>query len=374
MNVPFFTAEGVLERRQGCLDRHLDELFERCDFVNGSLVGRLERAAEKYTGAKHAVGVGNASDGLMFALSAAGVEPGMEVIVPSLTFVSSASSVSHIGAKPVFADIDRETYGLSPESVRRVITPKTRALMAVHLFHQPARMPELAGIAREHGLVIVEDSAESIGMWCDGSHTGLAGKAGVISFFPTKTLGCFGDGGLVVTNDDAVAGECRELRDHGRRLGGDDLVIRPGHSSRLDSIQAAVLLARIEVLNQEIECRARLADLYSHRLAALSPSVRVPTFAPRPYQCSGAWYVYVIECERRDDLAAFLADRGIGTETYYPLPLHLQPAFATWGHRPGDFPVAEQVCARTLALPLYPDLREGQVNFVCDAISDFYVR
>jgi dTDP-4-amino-4,6-dideoxygalactose transaminase len=244
--------------------------------------------------------------------------------------------------------------------------------MAVHLFHQPAQLPELLKIAEEHGLVMIEDSAESIGMWCDGRHTGLAGDAGVLSFFPTKTLGCLGDGGMVITKDDDTAEICRQLRDHGRQSGETGLVSRPGHSSRLDSIQAAVLLARMQVLDQEIERRAQLADLYSERLATLSPVVRVPRFVPRQYQCNGVWYVYVIECERRDDLAAFLAARGIFTETYYPLPLHLQPAFASWGHRIGDFPVAERVCSRTLALPLYPDLEEPQVDLVCEAIAEFY--
>ncbi len=243
--------------------------------------------------------------------------------------------------------------------------------MVVHLFHQPAQVPALLDIAHEYGLAVVEDSAESIGMWCNGSHTGLAGKAGVISFFPTKTLGCLGDGGMVITNDDGVAAVCRELRDHGRRS-SDGMVMRPGHSSRLDSVQAAILLTRLEALDQEIERRAWLAELYRRRLANLSAAVRVPTIVPRPYSCSGVWYVFVIECERRDQLAAFLAERGIVTETYYPMPLHLQPAFATWGYRAGDFPISEFVCSRTLALPLYPDLKEAEVNLVCDAIAQFY--
>lgn len=372
MSVPFFTIKGVIERQQSLLDRYLDEVFEGGDFVNGALVRKLENAIQRYTGAAHAVAVGNGSDGLTCALQAMGIQPGDEVIVPAVTFVSSASSVSHAGARPVFADIARDTYGLDPDSVRKMITANTRALMVVHLFHQPAQTPELLSIAQEHGLVIIEDSAESIGMWCDGRHTGLAGQAGVLSFFPTKTLGCLGDGGMVITNDDAVAAVCRELRDHGRQPGGTGIVLRPGHSSRLDSVQAAVLLARLEVLDQEIERRARLADLYTLRLANLAAVVRVPTFVPRPYSSNGVWYVYVIECERRDQLADFLAARGIVTETYYPLPLHLQPAFSAWGHRAGDFPISEFVCSRTLALPLYPDLKAAQVNLVCDAIAKFY--
>jgi dTDP-4-amino-4,6-dideoxygalactose transaminase len=372
MSVPFFTAEGVYNRQRALFERHLDRLFDRCDFVNGSLVTELEDAIRDYTGARHAVAVGNASDGLALALIASGVPPRSEVIVPALTFVSSASSVTHAGARPVFADIDAATYGLDPESVRKAITPATRAMMIVHLFHQPALTPELLAIAKEHDLIVIEDSAESIGMWCDGRHTGLAGRAGVLSFFPTKTLGCFGDGGLLITDDDAVADECRRLRDHGREPDETGAALRPGFSSRMDSIQAAVLLARVEALDREIESRARLAELYGRRLAALSTFVKTPRFAPRTYPSNGVWYVYVVECERRDELGAFLASKGILTETYYPLPLHLQPAFAAWGHRKGDLPVAEGVCSRTLALPLFPDMEEAQAHFVCDAIAEFY--
>ena len=371
MNVPFFSVANVLERQGALLNIYLDEIFERGDFVNGRLVGELENAIKRYTGAAHAVAVGNASDGLACALQAVNVGAGDEVIVPDLTFVSSASSVVHCGARPVFADIDRETYGLDPDSVRKAITPNTRALMIVHLFHQPAHMPELLCVAEEHGLVVIEDSAEGIGMRCNGRHVGLGGKAGVLSFFPTKTLGCLGDGGMVITDDENVAATCRELRDHGRAP-GTCIALRPGHSSRLDSIQAAVLLARLEVLDQEIVQRARLASLYKQGLAHLAHVVRVPSFVERPYATRGVWYVFVIECERRDELAQFLADNGIVTETYYPLPLHLQPAFASYGYRVGDFPVSEFVCSRTLALPLYPDLEETDVNVVCDAISKFY--
>ena len=227
MSIPFFTLAPTLERQQLLLDRLVNEIFECGDFVNGSLVRRLEESIKRYTGAEHAIAVGTASDGLTCALEAAGVRAGDEVIVPALTFVSSASSIIHSGARPVFADIDRETYGLDPESVKRAITAKTRALMIVHLFHQPALMSELIGLAEEHKLIVVEDSAEAIGMQVEGRHCGLAGKAGVLSFFPTKTLGCVGDGGMIITNDDEVAVACRELRDHGRKPGGTGISLRP---------------------------------------------------------------------------------------------------------------------------------------------------
>jgi UDP-2-acetamido-2-deoxy-ribo-hexuluronate aminotransferase len=372
MTLPFFSVESVYQKQRSRLESHNLRLFERCDFVNGSLVQELEEAIQRYTGSKHAVAVGNASDGLTCALEAAGVGAGDEVVVPAMTFVSSASSVIHAGARPVFADISRSTYGLDPGSVEKVITRKTRALVVVHLFHQPADLPALLSVTEKHGLSIIEDSAESIGMRCDGKHTGIIGRFGVLSFFPTKTLGAFGDAGMILAQDACDAAACRQLGNHGRDLSRNGVVLRQGHGSRMDSLQAAILLARLEVLNEEIECRARLAHLYCQRLKGLEHAVQTPAIAPRNYPCNGAWYVYVIECDRRDDLAAFLLSAGIGTESYYPLPLHLQPAFRAWGHRCGEFPVAEQVCARTLALPLYPGLTESQVDLVCNRIADFY--
>ena len=372
MNVPFFSMESVYQKQRSRVEANVLRLFEQCDFVDGCLVKELEEAIQRYTGSKHAVAVGNASDGLTFALQAAGIGAGDEVVVPAMTFVSSASSVIHAGARPIFADISRENYGLDPCSVEEVITRKTRALMVVHLFHQPADLPALHSIAQKSGLSMIEDSAESIGMWCNGKHTGVAGRLGVLSFFPTKTLGAFGDAGMILMQNASDATACRQLKNQGRDLRGNQIALRHGHSSRMDSLQAAILLARLEVLDSEIECRAQLAELYRQRLKGLEHAVQVPAIAPRNHSRNGVWYVYVIECDRRDDLAAFLLSAGIGTESYYPLPLHLQPAFQSWGYRRGAFPVAEQVCARALALPLYPGLSESQVDLVCSRIADFY--
>lgn len=372
MIVPFFSAESAYQRQRNRMESYIQRLFEHCDFVNGPLVEEFEEAIQRYTGARYAIAVGNASDGLTCALEAVGVGTGDEVIVPAMTFVSSASSVVHAGARPVFADISRDTYALDVRSVEQVITPKTRALMVVHLFHQPADLPALQSLAQKHELILIEDSAESIGMRCEGKHTGVVGRLGVLSFFPTKTLGAFGDAGMILAQEPMDATACRQLRDHGRKCSGGAAVLRCGHSSRMDSLQAAILLARLEGLDEEIDCRARLAELYHQRLKRIEPAIHVPAIAPRNYSCNGVWYVYVIECDQRDDLAAFLASREVGTECYYPFPLHLQPAFSAWEYHAGTFPVAEQVCTRTLALPLYPGLREDQVNLICDLIAEFY--
>jgi dTDP-4-amino-4,6-dideoxygalactose transaminase len=369
--VPFFDVQTGFERQLPRIKSRIRQIFDDGDVGNNTkAVRRFECALAAYTGAKFAIAVGNASDGLTIILKAAGMGPDYEVIVPPLTFVSSASSVIHAGGKVVFADIDPYTYGIDPASVESAITENTRAIMPVHLFHQPADLPALTALAKRRGVEILEDAAEAIGMRIEGSHAGLWGRAGVLSFFPTKTLSCFGDGGAILTNDATMAETCILLRDHGRRQGG--VVECPGFGSRLDSIQAAILESRLEDLEQEIARREQIARLYCERLAPLAPHLSVPVVPARPYRFNPVWYVFVVEAERRDELAAFLAERGIGTETYYPLPLHLQPAFAALGYKPGDFPVAERVSSRTLALPLFPELSDGSAEYVCARIFDFY--
>jgi dTDP-4-amino-4,6-dideoxygalactose transaminase len=352
--------------------RSFSDLESSARYVQGGLVDRLESEIRRYTGARHAIAVGNGTDALILALRAAGIGPGDEVVVPAFTFIASASSVAHAGARPVFADIDPLTYALDPEAVPATIGPRTAAIMPVHLFSQPADMPRLLDIAAGHGIPVIEDSAEGIGMRVAGRHTGLLGMAGVLSFFPTKTLGALGDAGMVLTDDDEIARYCREGRDSGEDA---PFAVRdgyPGIGSRMDEIQATVLLHRLAHLDADIDQRRRLAERYDKRLCGL-PEVTTPRLAP-PAGSDTVYYTYVIEAERRDELVAFLRERGIGTETYYPLPLHRQPCFGYLGHRPGDFPVAERACQRTVALPLYPDLADDQVDEVCAAVIDFYGR
>ncbi|WP_372452241.1 DegT/DnrJ/EryC1/StrS family aminotransferase [Saccharothrix obliqua] len=345
-------------------------------FSHGHKVAELERALADYTGARHVVGVNSGTDALVLLLRAAGLRPGDEVVVPAFSFIATASSVVLAGGRPVFADIEPTGYGISPGSVAAVAGPRTRFVMPAHLFWHTADMTALHAVARDRGLTVVEDSAESIGVHHDGVHAGRLGVGGVLSFFPTKTLGALGDAGAVLTDDPDIAEAVGALRHHGRFgrtldhfPGIATATGAPGVNSKMDDIQAAVLLAKLGRLDEDIDRRAALAARYTERLAGVPGVRRLPSVRPG---VRGVFYVYVIEVERRDELVAHLAARGIGTETYYPTPLHLQPCFAGHGHRSGDFPNAEAACRRTVALPLYPDLPEAGVDAVCAAVEGFY--
>lgn len=372
--IPFYQCAASLRRQRPEIEALIDEVFSEGSFTDGALVRRLERRMAMFTGARRTVACGNATDALVITLLAAGIGPGDEVIVPCFTFFASASSIAHTGATPVFVDIDPITYSMDPARIEAAITPRTRAIMPVHLFLQMADMPAIVDIAGRHGLRVLEDSAEGIGMWQAGKHAGLVGDAGVLSFFPTKTLGAFGDAGMILTNDDRIAEAARLLGSHGMKEGVPYVHHRLGYNSRMDSVQAAILLARLEHLPEDIARRAELASLYDRGLAGLEPRVSTPRRAPRACSTSHVCYVYLIECEQRDALARSLDDEGIGTEIYYPLPLHLQPCFRDLGYRRGDMPVAERASTRTLGLPMYADMSAEQVERVCDAIAGFYLR
>ncbi|MFF9127654.1 DegT/DnrJ/EryC1/StrS family aminotransferase [Streptomyces sp. NPDC014889] len=376
--VPFFSQAASFERIWPEVERHLVDVARSGKYSHGRKVAEFERALAGYTGARHAVAVNSGTDALVLLLRAAGLRPGDEVIVPAFSFVASATSVVLAGGRPVFADIDPVSYALAPESVAAVATPRTRFVMPVHLFCQMADMDALTAVAAERGLTVVEDSAEAIGMRWNGRHAGLLGAGGVLSFFPAKTLGALGDAGAVLTDDDGIAETVAALRHHGRfgptlgdfrRISTETAV--SGQNSKMDDVQAAVLLAKLAGLPAGVARRAELAAAYTERLTDVPGIRRLPTVVARDADTGPVYYVYVIEADHRDELARFLDLRGIGTETYYPVPLHRQPCFAGLGHADGSFPHAEAACRHTLALPLHPDLTLDQVETVCDAIRAF---
>jgi dTDP-4-amino-4,6-dideoxygalactose transaminase len=376
--VPFFTQAHAFEELWPLISRHVGEVMDRGKYSHGRKVSEFEKALATHTGARYVIGVNNGTDALTLLLRAVGLQPGAEVIVPAFSFVASASAVSLARGRPVFADIEPETYCIDPDSAARAVTGQTRAIMPVHLFCQLAAMDRIRDLADDRGLAIVEDSAEAIGMRWDGVHAGLLGAGGVISFFPTKTLGAVGDAGAIVTDDPQVAEQASILRHHGRMgktidhiAGISNLSGISGTNSKMDDIQAAVLLAKLSRLDADIAERARLAEAYSERLRDIPGVLRLPAVAARAVPVDAVYYVYLIEVERRDELAAHLTQAGIGTEIYYPCPLHLQPCFADLGYREGDFPNAEAACRRALALPFYPGLSFTQVDRVCDAIRSF---
>ena len=374
--VPFFTQARSFEQLWPLIERHAIEVLDDGKFSHGRKVEEFEQALAAYTGARHVIGVNSGTDALVLLLRAAGLRPGDEVVVPAFTFVASATSVVLAGGRPVFADIDPVTYALDPASLASVVTERTRFVMPAHLFCRLADMAAIGEIAGRHGLTVLEDSAEAIGMRQDGLHAGLFGAGGVLSFFPTKTLGALGDAGAILTDDAEIARTADALRHHGRF--GRTIANFPaintatslaGCNSKMDDLQAAVLLAKLTRLDADIARRAELAAVYEQRLAQLPGVLRRP---PVSGVAGQVFYVYLIETERRDELVAHLARHGVETETYYPTPLHLQPCFTEFGHRVGDFPHAEAACGRTVALPLYPDLRVDEVHAVCDLIGSFF--
>ncbi|WP_370591199.1 DegT/DnrJ/EryC1/StrS family aminotransferase [Saccharopolyspora montiporae] len=376
--VPFFSQARTFERLWPVISAKVGEVFDNGKFSHGRQVAELEQRLAEYTGARHVIGVNSGTDALVLLLRALGIEPGDEVVVPAYSFVSTATSVVLAGGTPVFADIDPDRYALDPDELARVSGPRTRFAMPAHLFSAMADMSALAQQANRLGITLLEDSAEAIGMRQCGVHAGLHGAGGVLSFFPSKTLGAIGDAGAVLTDDPAVADLVAGLRHHGRF--GRTLDHFPGIStetaacgtnSKMDDVQAAVLLAKLTALDADIRRRAELAAQYRDRLAEAPGILRLPE-PPAADDAGGrVFYVYLIEVEYRDELVAHLHQCGIGTETYYPVPLHRQPCFADGGHARGSFPHAEAAAEHAVALPLYPDLDESDVDRVCDAVWDF---
>nr|WP_234899724.1 DegT/DnrJ/EryC1/StrS family aminotransferase [Streptomyces filamentosus] len=375
-SIPFFSQAKTFEKVWPDLRAGVDEIFADGKFSHSRQVGRLEKALEHYTGARRVIGVNSGTDALVLLLKACGLRPGDRVLVPAYSFVATATSVVLAGGRPVFTDIDPDTYAMRTEGIGDEEADGARFVLPVHLFSRMADMTALAAFAAGHGLVLLEDSAEGIGMRQNGVHAGLHGRGGVLSFFPSKTLGALGDAGAVLTDDEDLADHVAALRHHGRTgrtlahfPGISNETLHIGHNSKMDDLQAAVLLAKLTVLDEDVRHRAVLARRYDEGLREVPGVTRRPAITGAPDE---VFYVYLIETDRRDELVVHLHERGIGTETYYPLPLHLQPCFAELGHRPGDFPVAEAASRRAVALPLYADLTEAEVDRVCAAVRDFH--
>jgi UDP-2-acetamido-2-deoxy-ribo-hexuluronate aminotransferase len=375
--IPFFSQAATCERIWPEIRENIDRVFDNGKFSHGAQVAELEQRLAEYTGARHVVGVNSGTDALVLLLRAAGLRPGDGVLVPAYSFIATASAVTLAGGRPQFTDIDPVTYAMDPASAADAVTTETRFVLPAHLFTRMADMPALASLAEERGLVLLEDSAEGIGMRRRGTHAGLWGAGGVLSFFPSKTLGALGDAGAVLTDDPVIAHRVDALRHHGRsgRTINDFPGIAneselPGVNSKMDDLQAAVLLAKMNHLDAEIAWRNALAERYTKRLAGCPGIIRLPNLDGDP-DSTEVCYVYLIEADRRDELVDHLAEHGIGTETYYPTPLHRQPCFSDLGYREGEFPHAEAACRHAVALPLYPDLGTEELDRVCEVIWEF---
>jgi len=334
-------------------------------FVLGREGAALEKEIAALCGVGHGVGVASGTDALILALRACGVQPGDEVLLPASTFVATGSAVSALGARPVFADVRPETYNLDPSEIDRRITPRTRAIIAVHLYGLAADMDPIATFAKSRKLPLIEDCAQAIGAVYKGRRTGSFGDASCLSFYPTKNLGAYGDAGMVVSNSSELAARLRTLRNHGQTA--KYLSSEPGWNSRLDEIQAAILGVKLRHLADWQRARRAVAAEYT-RLLQQVPGV-MPPFEPEGSE--HVYHQYTIRSERRDALQQHLAARKIGSTVYYPHPLHLQPLYASLGHKSGDFPHAERAAQEVLSLPMFPELRKDQIARVVEAIADF---
>lgn len=368
---PFLDLKAQFETIRDEVMAAVERVVESQRFILGPEVESLEREIAGGLGVRFAVGCASGSDALLLALMALGVGPGDEIITTPFTFVATVGSIVRLGAKPVFVDIQPDTFNLDPSQVEAAITSRTRAIMPVHLFGLSADLDPILDTGRRHGVAVVEDAAQAIGARYHGRQVGAIGTMGCFSFFPSKNLGGAGDGGLVTTDDADLADRLRVLRTHGsRKKYSYDLV---GMNSRLDALQAAILRVKLPHLDLWAEGRRQNAALYRALFAeyGLDQHVRLPV-EPRGY-----YHVYnqfTVRSAERDRLQAFLRQRGIPTEIYYPSPLHLQPAFANLGYRTGEFPVAEKTCAEVLSLPIFPELRREQLQAVAGAFARFYGR
>jgi len=371
MPVPLLDLRAQYASIRSELDAAIASVVASQRFILGPEVERFEAAVAEAVGVRHAIGCASGTDALLLTLQSLGLEPGDEVIVPAFTFFATAGAVWNAGLRPVFADIDPETFTLDPASVLAALTDRSRAIVAVHLFGQMADMEALGAIARRAGLALVEDAAQAFGarQRIDGAWraAGAVGLAGCFSFFPSKNLGAFGDAGMVVTNDDALADQIRKRRVHGGRQMYHHEVV--GTNSRLDALQAAVLFAKLPHLPRWNEARRRHAAAYDARLRRLAPRVRTPVTRPGNEH---VFHQYTIRAEQRDALKAALDRHGIGNAIYYPVPLHLQPCFRPLGYRAGDLPASEAAAQEVLSLPIYPELDRRDVDEVAQRIEAFY--
>ena len=346
----------------------LERVMASQQFVLGREGAALEEEIAKLCGVAHGIGVASGTDALILALRACGVQAGDEVLLPPFTFVATGSAVSALGAKPVFADIRPDTYNIDPAEFERHVTPRTRAIVVVHLYGLAAEMDPILAFAKGRKLPVIEDNAQAIGASYKGRRTGSLGDAACLSFYPTKNLGAYGDAGMVVTNSAKLAERIRTLRNHGQSEKYRSA--EPGWNSRLDEIQAAILRVKLRHLSNWQRARQSHAAEYS-RLFSQIPGV-MPPLAPDGFE--HVYHQYTIRVEQRDALQKFLSERGIGSTVYYPCPLHLQPLYASLGHKAGDFRHAERAAQEVLSLPMYPELRKEQIARVVEAVADFLER
>ncbi len=365
MNIPFVDLQTQYLSLRDEVIAKVDDIFRRGAFILGDEVGVFERDFAKFSGVKNCVGVATGCDALLWALKALDIGPGDEVIAPANTFIATVLAITAAGATPVLVDCCEDDFNIDPAAVERAVTKKTRAIIPVHLYGQPARMDEIIAIARRHGLKIVEDAAQAHGATYRGRPCGSFGDANGFSFYPGKNLGAYGDGGAVTTDSPEIAERVRQFRNYGQSKKYHHEVA--GWNSRLDTVQAAILSAKLQRLPAWNEARRRHADRYREKLSGL------PVVTPRERaECRHIYHLFVIRTQRRDELLAFLDGRGISCGIHYPIPIHLQRAYANLNLARGAFPVTEKLAGEILSLPMFPELSDAQIDHVCGSIAEFF--
>lgn len=364
-------------------------------YIGGKAVIDFEEKFAKFVGAKHAIAVNSGTDALVISLKALGIKEGDEIITTPFTFFATAETIAMVGAVPVFVDVDEETYNIDPGKIEEKITEKTKAIMPVHIFGQPADMDAIKTIADKYNLFVVEDACQAVGASYKNKMIGSIGDVGCFSFFPTKNLGAFGDGGIITTNDDKVAVVCRAFREHGGAQNGakarfyldgieDELagsasvdgLYNPykyynyliAYNSRLDAIQARILDIKLDYLDDFNRRRTEIADFYNKELAGVGDIV-IPKVSG---DVKTVWHQYAFRCDSKDEMGNFLASKEVGSAAFYPVPLHLQKAFNYLGYKEGDLPIAEKITKQTVCLPIFPELTHEELEYIVNSIKEFY--
>ena len=364
MNIPFVDLKAQHRAIRDELNQVIQQVMERSDFVLGEDVVRLEEEFATFCGTHYAVGVDSGLSALELSLRAFGIGPGDEVIIPAHTFVATAAAVTFAGALPILVDVDPTTYNIDVAQIEAAITPRTRAILPVHLYGLPAEMDTVLHLADEHGLVVSEDACQAHGTYYTGRRVGSLGHASAFSFYPTKNLGGCGDGGMVVTGDAQVAEQVRAMRNCGQKAKYRHEL--PPFNHRLDTLQAAILRVKLRYLEGWNEARRRNGALYTKLLAG--SGVITPVEAPDSVH---VYHLYVVRTPQRDALQAHLREQGVGTAIHYPIPIHLQPFYAENEFRHGQFPVTEQLCDEILSLPMFPEMTAEQVHYVSTQVIEF---
>lgn len=394
MQIPLINLKKQYQTIKGEADKKALEVLSGAQYIMGTNVKEFEKEFSEYLGIKHSISVGNGTDALIISLKALGIGEGDEVITTPWTFFATAESISFVGATPIFVDVEPDTFNIDPAKVEEKVTSKTKAIMPVHIFGQPCNMDAINDIAKKHNLYVIEDAAQAIGSEYKGQKTGTLSDIATFSFFPTKNLGCAGDGGMIVTDNDDLAVICRALRVHGSGENGqkafniinnideniakdnsaDNTIYNPfkyynyliGHNSRLDEIQAAILRIKLKKIDKWNSKRRENAGFYNDNLK--DTSLVIP-FEDKDVK--HVYHLYILQSEKRAELVSFLNKKGISTGVYYPIPLHLQKAYKDLGYKAGDLPNAEYLSHRTFAIPMFAELTDKEKEYIVNTIKEF---